>query len=86
MFHNAKINYWRTKDGAEVDFITHLGVDILPMEVKNTSLSTIELNQSIHSFITLYKPKKLYLISKNLEVKTTVNGCEIVAMPFFKLL
>lgn len=86
IFHNAKINYWRTKDGAEIDFIIHLGSDIIPMEVKNSSLSAIELNQSIHSFITLYKPKKLYLINKNLDSTFISNSCEITAMPFFKLI
>lgn len=86
MFHNAKINYWRTKDGAEIDFIIHLGSDIIPMEVKNSSLSAIELNQSIHSFIALYKPKKLYLINKNLNSTFISNSCEIIAMPFFKLI
>ena len=86
MFHNAKINYWRTKDGAEIDFITHLGSDIIPMEVKNTSLKAIELNQSIHNFITLYKPKKLYLINRDLDSSFISNSCEITAMPFFKLL
>ena len=85
-FNNAKINFWRTKDGAEVDFIVHLGNDIIPIEVKNTTLKTIELSQSIHSFISLYKPKKLYIINKNLEEKILLNGCEIIALPFFKLL
>jgi hypothetical protein len=86
IFKNSKINFWRTKDGAEVDFIAHLGIDIVPIEAKNTSLKAIELSQSIHSFITLYKPKKFYIINKNLEETTFVNGCEIVAMPFIKLL
>jgi len=86
MFNNTKINFWRTKDGAEVDFIAHLGSEIIPIEVKNSSLKAIELSQSIHSFITLYKPKRLYLINKNLQEITHVNDCQIIALPFFKLL
>jgi len=86
IFNNAKINFWRTKDGAEIDFTAHLGSDIIPIEVKNASLKTIELSQSIHSFITLYKPKKMYIINKNLEKTIFTNGCEIIATPFFKFL
>lgn len=86
MFKDSKINFWRTKDGAEVDFIAHLGSDIVPIEVKNSSLKTIELSQSIHNFIALYKTKKLYLINRSLEEVKYVNGCEIIAIPFFKLL
>ncbi|EKE14756.1 MAG: hypothetical protein ACD_12C00312G0013 [uncultured bacterium] len=86
MFNNSKINFWRTKDGAEVDFIAHLGSDIIPIEVKNSSLDNIDLNQSIHSFIAFYKPRKLYLINKSLDSTLVVNNCEITAIPFFKLL
>ena len=86
MFNNSKINYWRTKDGAEVDFIAHLGNDIIPIEVKNSSLDSTELSQSIHNFIALYKPKKLYLINKSLDSVFVSNNCEIAAIPFFKLL
>ena len=86
MFNNSKINYWRTKDGAEVDFIAHLGNDIIPIEVKNSSLDSAELSQSIHNFIALYKPKKLYLINKSLDSVFVSNNCEITTIPFFKLL
>ena len=86
MFNNSKINYWRTKDGAEVDFIAHLGNDIIPIEVKNSSLDNIELSQSIHSYITLYKPRKLYLINKTLDNLFLSNGCEITTIPYYKLL
>ena len=86
MFNNSKINYWRTKDGAEVDFIAHLCNDIIPIEVKNSSLDSAELSQSIHNFIALYKPKKLYLINKSLDSVFVSNNCEITTIPFFKLL
>ena len=86
IFQNSKINYWRSKDGAEVDFIIHHGSDITPLEVKNTSLKSMELNQSIHSYISLYKPRKLYLINKTLDKEFTINNCKILAIPFYKLL
>jgi len=86
MFNNSKINYWRTKDGAEIDFIVHLGNDIIPIEVKNSSLNNIELSQSIHSYIASYKPKKLYLINKTFDNVFISNGCEIITIPYYKLL
>ena len=34
----AKINYWRTKDKAEVDFVLHTEEGVIPVEVKHKSL------------------------------------------------
>lgn len=86
LFHNSKINYWRSKDGAEVDFIVHHGSDVIPIEVKNSSLTVMKINKSIRSYITLYKPKKLYLVNKKLDEKNSTDGCEINIIPFFKFI
>ena len=31
---SAKLNFWRTKDKAEVDFIIERGTNVIPVEVK----------------------------------------------------
>lgn len=83
---DGKINFWRTKDGAEVDFIINMGAEIIPVEIKNMPLKSIELTPSMRSFISVYKPKKFYLINQTLDEKIIINNCQIHAIPFFKVL
>ena len=40
-----KIHFWRTKDQAEVDFIIEKGLEVIPVEVKHTKLSKIEITR-----------------------------------------
>ena len=58
LFSGAKINYWRTKEKAEVDFILSLGDKIVPVEVKYANFKKPEINRSLKSFIEKYNPKK----------------------------
>jgi len=59
----AKIAYWRTKDKAEVDFVVIKGESVVPIEVKFKTLKKIELEKSLRSFISRYRPKEAYVIN-----------------------
>ena len=43
LFSGAKINYWRTKEKAEVDFILSLGDKVVPVEAKYTNIKNRKL-------------------------------------------
>ena len=59
-----KINYWRTKSGAEVDFIISTGgVDPIAIEVKAQAAHRIKKSKSLESFIQKYEPGRSYLIA-----------------------
>lgn len=60
-----KINFWRTKTGAEVDFLLHIKGDIIPIEVKYSSFATEKLSRSFMSFINSFRPKKALVLTKN---------------------
>lgn len=64
------INYWRTKDGAEVDFIFKIGANIVPIEVKYQKLTKSNPGRSMHNFIAKYSPLKVYVV--NLELKDII--------------
>ncbi|MCK5320656.1 ATP-binding protein [Candidatus Parcubacteria bacterium] len=52
---NYKINYWRTRAGAEVDCVIDMGAKVIPIEIKaskNISLSKIK---GLKSFLNDYK-------------------------------
>lgn len=57
------INFWRTKDGAEVDFVVRRGGNTIPIEVKSTTFTKQEIPRGLSSFIKLYKPKTAIIIS-----------------------
>ncbi len=67
--NSKKLNYWRTKSKAEVDFI----VDGIPVEVKSGGRKT----RSLISYLNSYEPKTAYIVDYDvIEVekieKTTV--------------
>lgn len=61
------INFWRTKEKAEVDFVINSGRGVIPVEVKNRKLEKPEIQRSMQSFIKRYQPKKAFIV--NLEMK-----------------
>ncbi|MBI5230288.1 MAG: ATP-binding protein [Candidatus Magasanikbacteria bacterium] len=70
-FTGAKIHFWRSKDGAEVDFIVANGDRIIPIEVKYKSLKKPEITRSLRSFIGKYRPADVWLV--NLELNDDIQ-------------
>ena len=72
------LKYWRTKAGAEVDFVIEDGLEIIPVEVKiNAKPDKIE--KSLKSFIETYKPKKAFVITyKGKKGETKVGNCKVI--------
>ncbi|MBI4139809.1 ATP-binding protein [Candidatus Woesearchaeota archaeon] len=60
-----KVQYWRTKSKAEVDFIIEQAV---PLEIKST-LTAPQTTKSFQSFLEKYRPKKSIILSEKLSAK-----------------
>lgn len=60
-----KINFWRTKAGAEVDFILHIAGSIVPIEIKYSSFSGEKISKSFMSFINSFNPEYAVVLTKN---------------------
>ncbi len=73
-----KLNFWRTKSGAEVDFVYNNE----PIEIK----SVPKIGKSLQSFIKKFSPKNAYVISKSTKETTTINGTKIQFIPFAKFI
>lgn len=68
-----KVNYWRTKVGAEMDFvISKAGRVEKAIEVKAQKMKILELTPSIRSFLEIYKPKEMLLVNLNLKQKPAI--------------
>jgi len=74
------ICYWRTKSGAEVDFVWGNIVKPIPVEVKFSKQKNV--TRSLMSFINKYKPEKAFLV--NLEMEKKYESVDF--MPYWKLM
>ncbi|CAN5410862.1 ATP-binding protein [soil metagenome] len=60
------LHYWRTKAGAEVDFILKTdGETAIPIEVKYRNSIELKLSRSYKSFLDAYQPAIGFVITKN---------------------
>jgi predicted AAA+ superfamily ATPase len=79
--HDITPKYWRTKTGAEVDFI----LEKTPIEVK-TKLNNTKTTRSLQSFIEKYHPKDAYILSLDHEDKKKTKQTQIKYLPTVKYL
>jgi uncharacterized protein len=82
---SAKINFWRTKDGAEVDFIINYGKEQVPVEIKYREFKKPVVSRSFQSFINKYHPERAFVVNLNLEETLFRNRTKIQFVPFYKL-
>lgn len=82
---NIKLKYWRTKSGAEIDFIIEKGKKITGIEVK-TYLKNDNVEKSIRSFIEKYNPEKVYITSKDYKNERIIDNNSILFLPYSEFL
>jgi predicted AAA+ superfamily ATPase len=73
------IKYYRTKNGAEVDFIID---DSIPVEVKS-NLSSVKITKSYYYFLENYKPKEGYVLNFNHIAQKEFRDINIKFLPHF---
>lgn len=86
-FHceNTNLNFWRTKAGAEVDFVISNNDGVIPLEVKYSSFNEPKLTKSFISFINSFKPKNGIILTKNYFGLTKFNTTNIIFFPIYYL-
>ena len=84
-YENLTLNYWRSKGGAEIDFIINAGIETVPIEVKYKDMKDLNITKSIISYINEYNPKKLYIINKSQKDKIQVEKTTIEFLPYYAL-
>lgn len=81
----VKINYWRTKAGAEVDFVLSMGRQIIPIEVKYSSFSTAKLSKSLANFIDTFNPGCAMVLTKDYWGHVIRGKTKILFLPVYYL-
>ncbi len=79
----VKLNYWRTKSKAEIDFILQKNGEIIPIEVKYSSLPSI--GKSFYSFIEKFSPKKGFILTQGFCGIKKIKNTKIYFIPVYYL-
>lgn len=79
----GKINFWRTKSKAEVDFVLQTRGEVIPVEAKYSSSPSV--GKSFHSFIEKFSPKKGYILTKGFSDIKKIKKTKIYFVPVYYL-
>lgn len=79
----VRVNFWRSKSQAEVDFVIEKAGEIIPIEVKYSPLGKKVIGKSLFSFINKYHPKKAIITSSGDFGKRQVNQTIVYFVPIF---
>jgi len=83
---SSHINFWRTKDGAEVDFIIRSGSKIIPAEVKYRQIKKPETTRSLQSFISAYQPDTALVVNLNYKDEIWIGKTKVCFVSFYELI
>ncbi len=76
-----RVNYWRTKSGAEVDFIISGVKPVQSIEVKSGILKHVTISRGYRSFLSKYSPEKSILLNSTIWSEKEINGYTVEAIP-----
>jgi hypothetical protein len=76
-----KIHYWRTKSGAEVDFIVSAVKPVQSVEVKAGESKSATISRGYRSFLSKYNPLNALLLNNTTWVKFDIGERMIEAIP-----
>jgi predicted AAA+ superfamily ATPase len=77
------INFWRTKEGAKVDFIIRDGLSLMPIEVKFSNLLKPEITRSLRNFINGYKIKEAKVVNLSLDANKKIETTDVKFIPYY---
>jgi predicted AAA+ superfamily ATPase len=75
--------FWRTQAKTEVDFILLNKEEIIPIEVKYQSFNKPKIPSGLKAFIGNYKPKRVFVLTKNFSGRISFGNCEVKFLPSF---
>ena len=76
-----ELRYWRTRSGAEVDFVIPRPDGLLAYQAKATRLKRPTLSRSARSFIEAYQPRAFHVVNLELEAAERLGATEVRWLP-----
>ena len=75
------LRYWRTKSGAEVDFVLERPSGLVAVEVKASEMPRPRVSRSARSFIEGYAPRRFVVVNLTLEARDRLGATELLWLP-----
>jgi predicted AAA+ superfamily ATPase len=72
-----EIRFWRSRSGAEVDFVVRRGERMVAIEVKAAELIRPTVSRGTHSFLEAYRPACLGVVNASLRLDTVEDGVNV---------
>lgn len=86
-FLEFDVHFWRTQNGAEVDFVLYKNqACFIPIEVKYRHMQKPTITKALRSFITAYEPQQAYVITRGFNAELTIENCQVQFVSFRFLL
>ncbi len=82
---SKNLHFWRTLDGAEVDFVISDSSSVLPIEVKHSLLRKTAITRSLHNFIREYSPKEAWVVNLGAKRKIKIGKTAVKFIPYYSL-
>ncbi len=79
------LNFWRTKNGAEVDIILKKPFKTIGIETKYSEFKKARYTRAMRSFIKKYKPARFFIVNKNFSYSEKIENVGIEFIPFTQL-
>lgn len=79
----VRFHFWRTTGKAEVDLLLEYGTQLLPIEIKFSSLKKPTIPRSLFEFIKRYHPPHAFVMNLNLRHTIHIGDTVIQFVPFF---
>ena len=77
----SSLRWWRTRSGAEVDFVLSDGDRRVGMEVKAAKMTRPKLGRGARSFLQAYQPDLFIVANLELNHSTMVEDCVVEWLP-----
>jgi len=71
------LHFWRSRSGAEVDFVFRQSGDLVGLEVKAGELKRATLSRSSRSFIEAYEPARFYVLNLGIEHAERLGSTDV---------
>lgn len=73
-----ELMFWRTRSGAEVDFVVRRGDDLVAVEVKAGALRRPRISRSLRSFVEAYSPPRAVVIHTGEPMEERLGATEVL--------
>ena len=79
------LHFWRTKNGAEVNFIVQTGETLLPVEVKYQALKRMSVPTGMQSFLSIYPSAQAAVITRDAYGQKHHHNTKVIFLPAWLL-